>query len=146
MAGPLADDPVERIGQPDLLHRGEVAGRLEARDLGGRPVHLVGPFGLEVAPRLVDRGFEVRAVRERVPREVVGWPASCSSPPSSRRGSPAAGPTPGGLGRGLGRLALLAGGAAYILVVWFARSTSWGGTGSLFEQHAFLIPVPFPAP
>jgi hypothetical protein len=31
----------------------------------------------------------------------------------------------------------------YVLVVFFAQYTSWGGVSSLYEQHAFLLPVPF---
>ncbi|MGD0040550.1 MAG: hypothetical protein ABSE84_09100, partial [Isosphaeraceae bacterium] len=31
----------------------------------------------------------------------------------------------------------------YVLVVVLAQYTSWGGIWSLFEQHAFLLPVPF---
>jgi hypothetical protein len=45
--------------------------------------------------------------------------------------------------RALGRLAILPAAALYVLVVFLAQYTSWGGTGSLFEQHAFLLPVPF---
>ena len=32
---------------------------------------------------------------------------------------------------------------AYILIVWLTQYTSWSGPASLFEQHAFLVPVPF---
>ncbi len=42
-----------------------------------------------------------------------------------------------------GRLAILPATALYVLVVFFAQYTSWSGTASLFEQHAFLLPVPF---
>jgi hypothetical protein len=31
----------------------------------------------------------------------------------------------------------------YVLVVFFTQYTSWSGPVSLFEQHAFLLPVPF---
>ena len=31
----------------------------------------------------------------------------------------------------------------YVLVVVLAQYTSWGGIWSLYEQHAFLLPVPF---
>ncbi len=33
--------------------------------------------------------------------------------------------------------------AAYVLVVYFSQFTSWHGIWSLYEQHAFLVPVPF---
>ena len=33
--------------------------------------------------------------------------------------------------------------AFYSLVVFFTRYTSWHGIWSLYEQHAFLVPVPF---
>ncbi|HEV3165163.1 MAG TPA: hypothetical protein VGZ22_14145 [Isosphaeraceae bacterium] len=45
--------------------------------------------------------------------------------------------------RVLGRLAIIPAAALYVVVVFFAQYTSWGGVGSLFEQHAFLLPVPF---
>ena len=31
----------------------------------------------------------------------------------------------------------------YVLVVFLAQYTSWGGARSIFEQHAFLLPAPF---
>ncbi len=31
----------------------------------------------------------------------------------------------------------------YVLIVFFTRYTSWYGVWSTFEQHAFLVPVPF---
>ena len=31
----------------------------------------------------------------------------------------------------------------YVLIVFLAQYTSWGGSWSLYEQHAFLLPVPF---
>lgn len=45
--------------------------------------------------------------------------------------------------RVLGRLAILPASALYVLVVFFAQYISWEGAASLFEQHAFLLPVPF---
>lgn len=45
--------------------------------------------------------------------------------------------------RVLGRLAILPASALYVLVVFFAQYITWGGAASLFEQHAFLLPVPF---
>ncbi len=32
---------------------------------------------------------------------------------------------------------------AYAAIVFLAQYTSWGGSWSLYEQHAFLLPVPF---
>ena len=31
----------------------------------------------------------------------------------------------------------------YVLIVFFTQFTSWNGVWSLYEQHAFLVPVPF---
>lgn len=31
----------------------------------------------------------------------------------------------------------------YVLIVYFTQFTSWNGVWSLYEQHAFLLPVPF---
>jgi hypothetical protein len=31
----------------------------------------------------------------------------------------------------------------YVLIVFFTQFTSWTGVWSLYEQHAFLVPVPF---
>jgi hypothetical protein len=45
--------------------------------------------------------------------------------------------------RTLGRLAIVPVALFYVLVVVIAQYTSWGGIWSLFEQHAFLLPVPF---
>jgi hypothetical protein len=45
--------------------------------------------------------------------------------------------------RGVGRLGMLPVAAAYVLIVFLAQYTSWGGVWSLYEQHAFLLPVPF---
>ena len=33
--------------------------------------------------------------------------------------------------------------ALYVLVVFLSQYTSWGGFVSLYDQHAFLLPVPF---
>jgi hypothetical protein len=43
----------------------------------------------------------------------------------------------------LGRLAIIPAAALYVLVVFLSQYTSWGGVASLYEQHAFLLPVPF---
>ncbi len=45
--------------------------------------------------------------------------------------------------RWLSRLAAVPVVAIYALVVYFTQYTSWYGSFSLFEQHAFLLPVPF---
>ncbi len=31
----------------------------------------------------------------------------------------------------------------YVIVLFFSQYTSWGGVWSLYQQHAFLLPVPF---
>jgi len=31
----------------------------------------------------------------------------------------------------------------YVFIVYFTQYTSWHGIWSLYEQHAFLLPVPF---
>jgi hypothetical protein len=41
------------------------------------------------------------------------------------------------------RLAMLPVVAMYVLIVYFTQYTSWYGVASLYEQHAFLVPVPF---
>jgi hypothetical protein len=41
------------------------------------------------------------------------------------------------------RLAMLPIAALYALIVFFTQFTSWHGVASLYEQHAFLLPVPF---
>jgi hypothetical protein len=41
------------------------------------------------------------------------------------------------------RLSLLPVAAIYVLLVYVTQYTSWYGAYSLFEQHAFLVPVPF---
>jgi hypothetical protein len=45
--------------------------------------------------------------------------------------------------RVLGRIAIISAALLYVLVVWLSQYTSWGGVSSLYEQHAFLLPVPF---
>jgi hypothetical protein len=45
--------------------------------------------------------------------------------------------------RWTGRLPLLPAAAFYVLIVFFTQYTSWNGVASLYEQHAFLVPVPF---
>lgn len=43
----------------------------------------------------------------------------------------------------LGRLAIIPVAAFYVLIVFLAQYTSWGGAAALYDQHAFLLPVPF---
>jgi Protein of unknown function (DUF4013) len=45
--------------------------------------------------------------------------------------------------RWTGRLPLLPIAGFYVLIVFFAQYTSWNGVFSMYEQHAFLVPVPF---
>ena len=45
--------------------------------------------------------------------------------------------------RWTGRLPLLPAALFYVLVVFFTQYTSWNGVWGLYEQHAFLVPVPF---
>jgi hypothetical protein len=45
--------------------------------------------------------------------------------------------------RWTGRLPLLPVAGLYVLIVFFTQYTSWNGVWSLYEQHAFLVPVPF---
>jgi hypothetical protein len=42
-----------------------------------------------------------------------------------------------------GRLPFVPAAAFYVLIVFFTQYTSWNGVWSLYEQHAFLVPVPF---
>jgi hypothetical protein len=45
--------------------------------------------------------------------------------------------------RWTGRFALLPVAAFYVMIVFFTQFTAWQGVWSLYEQHAFLLPVPF---
>jgi hypothetical protein len=45
--------------------------------------------------------------------------------------------------RWTGRLPLLPIVLLYAVIVFFTQYTSWNGVWSLYEQHAFLVPVPF---
>jgi hypothetical protein len=45
--------------------------------------------------------------------------------------------------RTLGRLAIIPVSLFYVVVVVLAQYTSWLGIWSVYEQHAFLLPVPF---
>jgi hypothetical protein len=45
--------------------------------------------------------------------------------------------------RWTGRVPYLPAAAFYVLILYFTQFTSWNGVWSLYEQHAFLVPVPF---
>ena len=45
--------------------------------------------------------------------------------------------------RWFGRVAVLPVVIAYVFVVFLSQHLGWQGVGSLYEQHAFLLPVPF---
>lgn len=45
--------------------------------------------------------------------------------------------------RWTGRLPFLPAALIYVLIVFFTQYTSWNGVWSLYEQHSFLVPVPF---
>jgi hypothetical protein len=45
--------------------------------------------------------------------------------------------------RQIARLGMLPAAAFYVLIIFFTQFTSWHGVASLYEQHAFLVPVPF---
>ena len=45
--------------------------------------------------------------------------------------------------RWTGRLEMLPVVLFYLLIVYFSQFTAWRGVWSLYEQHAFLLPVPF---
>jgi hypothetical protein len=47
------------------------------------------------------------------------------------------------LWRWTARVPLLPAAAFYVLVLFFTQYTSWNGVWGLYEQHAFLVPVPF---
>lgn len=45
--------------------------------------------------------------------------------------------------RQFARLGMLPVALLYVLIIYFTQFTSWHGVASLYEQHAFLVPVPF---
>ncbi len=45
--------------------------------------------------------------------------------------------------RWTGRLPFVPIAGLYVLIVFFTQYTSWNGVWSLYEQHTFLVPVPF---
>lgn len=67
-------------------------------------------------------------------RMLVGWAYGRGR----RRGTPRH-----WLGRWVGRLGMLPVVGLYVLAVYFTQYTAWYGRWSLYEQHAFLLPVPF---
>ncbi len=67
-------------------------------------------------------------------RLIAGWAYARSS----RREIPRH-----GFFRWTGRLGLVPVVALYVLVVFLSQYTAWRGVWSLYEQHAFLLPVPF---
>lgn len=67
-------------------------------------------------------------------RALVGWAYGRSL----RRERPR-----NGFVRWSGRLAVLPVAAAYVAIVFLSQFTAWRGIWSLYEQHAFLLPVPF---
>ncbi len=47
--------------------------------------------------------------------------------------------------RWMGRFAMIPVVMAYVFAVWMSQHIGWGGVSTLYEQHAFLLPVPFVA-
>lgn len=45
--------------------------------------------------------------------------------------------------RWTGRMPFVPAAAFYVLIVFFTQYTSWNGVWGMYEQHAFLLPVPF---
>ncbi len=45
--------------------------------------------------------------------------------------------------RWMGRFAVIPVVMAYVFAVWISQHLGWGGVSKLYEQHAFLLPVPF---
>jgi hypothetical protein len=45
--------------------------------------------------------------------------------------------------RQFARLGMLPVALFYVVIIYFTQFTSWHGAASLYEQHAFLVPVPF---
>ncbi|MGL4551017.1 MAG: hypothetical protein ACRC33_07510 [Gemmataceae bacterium] len=67
-------------------------------------------------------------------RLLAGWALGCAN----ARARPAH-----GFFRWTGRLPVLPAVLFYVLIVYFSQFTNWNGVWSLYEQHAFLLPVPF---
>jgi hypothetical protein len=45
--------------------------------------------------------------------------------------------------RWTGRFAMIPVSVLFVIIVFFSQYLAWGGVWSLYEQHAFLLPVPF---
>jgi hypothetical protein len=45
--------------------------------------------------------------------------------------------------RGMGKLVMLPTAGFYALIVFLSQYAAWNGLSSLYEQHAFLLPIPF---
>lgn len=90
---------------------------------------------IEIVPReaawLPSLAFVVFTLPARV---LVGWVYGYAA----RRQQPRA-----WIFRQAARLAMLPVVGIYVLIVYFTQYTSWYGVASLYEQHAFLVPVPF---
>ncbi len=79
-------------------------------------------------------------------RLLVGWAYGLAERRAARNG-----PLLTGVGAlfktgffgGTGAVVMLTAAAFFALVVYFTQFTSWHGVWSLYEQHAFLLPVPF---
>jgi hypothetical protein len=67
-------------------------------------------------------------------RLLTGWALACAN----HRPQPAH-----WFFRWTGRLPVVPAVLFYVLIVYFSQFTSWNGVWSLYEQHAFLLPVPF---
>lgn len=67
-------------------------------------------------------------------RLLTGWAASRAERREARRHWSL---------RWLARLAIVPVAAAYAVIVFFSQFTGWHGVLGLYEQHAFLLPVPF---
>ena len=67
-------------------------------------------------------------------RLAVGWAVSRSEKRDAKRHW---------FSRWVARLGVLPVVLFYALIVYFTQFTSWYGAWSLYEQHAFLVPVPF---
>lgn len=90
------------------------------------------PREAEWAPSLVFIAFIFPA------RWATGWAMGRANRLAARRPEPRH-----WFFRWTGRLPLLPVAGFYVLIVYFTQFTSWNGVWSLYEQHAFLVPVPF---
>lgn len=67
-------------------------------------------------------------------RLVVGWAVGRADKREQRRHW---------IFRGLSKMGMVPVALIFALVVYFSQFTSWYGAWSLYEQHAFMVPVPF---